>query len=74
MARGQVAAAVACQPVGALAFALLYVSLAVCMYAAVRGNTRFDTWARHVAPRSAVVLACALLAQWLMRVACLLCR
>ncbi|MET0386882.1 MAG: DUF2752 domain-containing protein [Polyangiales bacterium] len=72
MAHGALRAGVACHPIGALLFGLLAISIPLAMYAAVRGSAPFETWWRMHARHAGVALACALLAQWSLRIARLL--
>ena len=69
LAHGAVRAGVACHPVGALCFALGCALLPACVYAAVRGMAPSPTLARWRVHVWCGALACALLTQWLVRVA-----
>lgn len=59
----------ACHPVGALDFLLLCAAIPACVYAAVRGMAVLQTLTRMRATWCCAALSCALLAQWLVRVA-----
>lgn len=72
LARGEVAAAWHCHPLGVLLFALLAASLPWCVWAGVRKRAFFETLARMQVARLCAVYACALLAQWALRIARLL--
>jgi hypothetical protein len=69
LAHGALGAGVRCHPVGALGFGLLCALLPACVYAAVRGMPVRETLVRARAGVGCGALACALLTQWLVRVA-----
>ena len=69
LAHGALRAGVACHPMGALGFLLLCAAIPACVYAAVRGMAVFETLTRMRAGRCFAAFTCALLAQWLVRVA-----
>jgi hypothetical protein len=55
-----------------LLFAMLCASLPLCVWAGVRKRAFFETLARMQVARFCAVYACALLAQWAVRIARLL--
>jgi hypothetical protein len=69
---GQLTAAVHCQPLGVALFGLLALLLPLTVWAGVRARPFFETLAAMHASRIALVIACALLVQWSVRVARLL--
>jgi hypothetical protein len=74
MARGQLQAALHANAVGVLLFALVLASLPISVWAIARKHACFEIWTRMHIARVSLTLACALLLQWVTRVACLLLR
>jgi len=69
LAHGALRAGIECHPVGALGFFALCGSVLACVYAAVGGKAPSESLARIRATWWCAALACALLLQWLARVA-----
>jgi hypothetical protein len=69
---GQLMAAVSCQPLGVVLFALLAIALPWTVWEGVRARPFFETLAAMQVARIARLTACALLVQWSVRVARLL--
>jgi hypothetical protein len=69
LAHGELRAGFACHPLGAVGFSLLCAAIPACVYAAVRGSGVLETLTRMRAGQCCAAFSCALLAQWLVRVA-----
>ncbi|MEY4578626.1 MAG: hypothetical protein RL701_3329 [Pseudomonadota bacterium] len=72
MAHGAWREALVCQPIGAVLFGCLCAALPLSVFAAMRGSSLAATWTRLRLQYVCVMLACALLTAWLVRIARLL--